>query len=506
MNFSRYTALIPIAFLLTACDPEHLDTANQCAAGSANIVRATFDDFSFDIADLPTGEDAKPYKPYFTDILKAMQLADGVTFTDDPVTVDDPTPLTAADKQALVDSIIAIVGEQLGYTITDGEITTVDNPLEFVEYLVASEDPDEQIGLFQIAKSQIEEGINSDDGFCRFRNDNIVFNTIDETKSIFVDPIQFFYNPFTGVYDYGITTLFEDDTTDETQAYSSGAAMEGTIFTKEGFTEPDIARQIATSENFETSLEIQERYTDKLFTSNFPDERENIGILLVNKSDTACDADAERDTRGNVIDATLVCDAGIPTKTIEKAVCAGVDGDPDDDIDPVDLTNKIKTTSFDLGTHPKLQGIKRISVETDYETEETRIYVSKYVITVLDSDGETEVADPTVCEQEAILDEIRDQFLAAIEDETKIDEVGQPDYLINNFLYNVEQGSNNPENLATLITVADPGYDTDVIGEYDENGFRLFDEDGNALGTTIEPVPILTFQGAAIPERKPPAE
>jgi hypothetical protein len=104
---------------------------------------------------------------------------------------------------------------------------------------------------------------------------------------------------------------------------------------------------------------------------------------------------------------------------------------------------------YSLALDDTLNDLKRIRLETDYETQEVRIYASEYNEAIYDSDGTTEIHDPTNCEKQAVLDE-----LAAL----------------------------TPGVGVRLTVIEDPNYDL------------IYDDDGNITTT-----PLYTFTGTELP-------
>lgn len=527
MKILRLPAALSALVALTACDPSFETTGNICASGSTTVVRAAFNDFSFDLydeADNPTTE----YKPLLEDIFTAMNLADGEMLEDDATDTEfteiNDNPLSAADKQAVLDELKTILRDRMGYTFDGDRIASIENPTEFIGYLAAIEDPDDQIGIFQQAKNQAALGINNNDDYCSFTNTNIRFDKYAEDdphtrlETIAIDYFNMFYSPFEKTLDQAVRTIFltnpdEDESLQERLEMDSASFMDAAIFNQFGYTEPDIRRstELRFDDN-ETRILIEDRYTNKLKTV-LSVERDHIGIVEYEKLDVLCDEVTDDD--GNV----SYCEDSDTTRVITKAACLGGENDLDEAWETIDLTDRIRISHIDLngGANPRLQGIKRIAIETDYDAEETRVYVSKYHAAIRDSDGSI-IQDPTNCEVEVVRDELQDLVRQAGDDTDLIDALGDgpngndganiiPQHILDRYKASVAAGDNEPLNVIVVENILDPFYDFNTEFEYDDDGNVLLDDNGDPeIREESDPVPLIVFQGVALPERKTPSE
>lgn len=505
MRVIPFAAITSLAVMLSACDPDYQDTGNICAANETVSVRSTVPSFEIDTT---LGD----YKPYFADIYAAMQLADGEALQDDPTDPADPNyvdnPMTAVEKQALIDSILDIVNSYMGYTLNSvtGSIESANNPLDYIDSLVATTDPGLQIGLFQTAKDQVASGIKANDGYCSFRNYNIKFDKTDRSEELSVTPFGLYYEPFRGSLQQEtiVSQIFnpDDEANKSVMTYGGVSFLDGSIFKANGFNEPDIRREaLVSDESQSTSFLISDRYTNKLF-EQFEDQVDHIGIVQYINTNTECEAN--EDTDGNITGYT--CPNGATIRPVTKTACEGGANPNDENWTTIDETNRYQINSFDLGSNPRLQDLKRVAIETDYDTQEVRIYVSKYNRAIYDSDGTTLIIDPTSCERQVIQDEIQEMARLAGNDEAAIDALPLPEYVI--AAYKARLADNDPNAIDAIsppITIEDPNYDPVNVYERDpDTGEYITDANNNVVFVeTIEPTPIISFTGVTLTDRDP---
>jgi|GEM_PF-1394536 len=419
---------------IAGCDPSYETTSEKCASGRDLAVRSTVTDFEVET----TGND---YKLLLEDILTAYQAENGAQLLD-----ENGDPLAdQAEAQTALDNLRAKIDEFLDYEVVNGEVVSANNPIDYIEYLINTTNPDEVIDFFVSAKQQIGAAIAADDGYCDIQNRNIAIDTLDNTQDLSVTA-RFYFDPFSQLYtqDEQITlteTDLGDNSTTRSQ-FTIFSQLEGSNFDINGYSSPPLVRQaITTNAELDEQLNIDDGFDIKLGQVEF------ISV------DTYCDADAEQryPTSPGVDPAEYDDCVGASPRPPQKDQCRGV-GD-----DSIDETNKIAFNTYALNAnYPE---IKRFRLETDFTTGEVRVYASEFVEAIYDSDGTRIIHDPTACEEQAVIDELR-----AL-DEASADPEGGP-YRVTRY--------------------QDPDYDI------------LQDDDGN----DIEPSPIITFQGTVLPERQ----
>ncbi len=433
---TRIILLVLASLLISACDPTYESTEEKCANVRDQAVRATVDGFEVLTAD-------NSYKLLLEDILTAFQAAVDAEYLD-----ADGTPLAdQAEAQVAIDNLQAKINEFLNYQVVDGEVISANNPIDFLEDLINTTDPSRVIDFFVSAKQQIDQAINDDDGYCDIQNRNIVIDSVDGNQELTVTA-RFYYEPFNRLYtqDENISYSVTDPMTSETESsqYTVLTQLEGDNFNKNEYSQPPLVRQaLIVNADADEQLSVDDGFDIKLGQVEF------IAV------DTYCDDDEEE----RYPTAAGVDPSGYDNCTTEtprapqKDQCMGI-GDGS-----IDETNKIEANSYNLNAD--YSEIKRFRLETDFTTGEVRLYASEFTEAIYDSDEleENVIYDPTACEEQAVIDELRDI------DEALPEPQGGP---------------------YTVKRYEDPNYDI------------LRDDEGNV----IEPTPIITFQGTILPERQ----
>lgn len=492
--------LLCSTLLLTACDPKFESTSDLCAAGEDAPVRASYADFEV------TREEKDEYQFYLQNMLMGMTPATGEEID--------------ADTRTALDIILAKINEYMDYEIEDGVVRSANNPLDFVEHLIASTDADKVIGAFEAAQEQVALGIEADDGVCNYNNDNIVLSIQDTDPDPDIDNGTYYkaiysltYTPFDRAFVQQAlvlqksTTAVDDPTERLLTPYTGLYQAPTENFRSAGFTQPALRQAIMNNNEGTESV-------------SFDDGRDiNLGQVQFETLNTYCETDkeyatidpsqyfaiADRDGDGkydgdlnedNLVNSTdfktcAVVYAGsthVPDVLVpRKDQCKGGVLIPNSTTVyyPND-TDRIEKRSLDLSTtNPALMDLQRVRVEVDYKadgTQETRIYGSKYREAIYDPvdhlivEGSTPyIENPTRCETQAVLDEFAVARLAA--------------------------------NLSATNLRVTPRQDPffDVIYETDEEGNYELDAEGNRI-ISVEPTPRLTFKGRPVQLEQPCTE
>lgn len=420
------TSLAVITFfvcLLSACDPDFQNTSQLCANVPTTAVRVGVTDFS-----VSAGGD---YPLYLEDILLGFEPEDG------------GASLTAAEQEART-FVLDKLNSYLDYTSTDGIVTAANNPLDFLEELIATTEGARVIGAFQEAKDQMARAIAADDDFCNYTNRNIVIEDTSTGDLLYVD-FNLSYNPFTRIVQQSVLATRTEDAllsaTDRATAPFVGFYQaDPDAFVASGYTQPYL-RQAIMNDTTETEIfNVDDGFDTRLGVMEF---------IIQNK---VCKPDDDAEKPGDL----EACDAGVTTRPVAKAQCTGDDSDPADDGE----TDKIAFNAYNVSSD--FPEVKRVRVETDYPTQEVRIYVSEYIEAIENpyaAAGEPAVIyDPTNCEKQAVLDELADA---------------------------------NPDTTTgvRLTVVEDPGYDIIYSGEGEDR-------------TETPPTPAITYQGTLAAERQ----
>jgi hypothetical protein len=487
---SSVCLILASCLLLAACEPTFESTGDVCAGGENTPVRATYTDF------LLSAQNKEDYQYYLRDIARGLAPATGENL--------DRTEMD------VLDGIKAMLDRYLDYSIDDGDVVSANNPLDFLEYLISSTDPDVVIDAFQQARSQLAAGIAADDGNCTYDNSNILIDLQDSDPDDGVnDQVRYrarlrtSYSPFPGFNDYveQIVVLQLDTTsTNDPLALQKGffsGAYRAYVddFTSAGFTQPYLRRSTMNSADGLEQLTIDDDRRD-LDLGRI--EYETFNPYCENRSDGSRDPSATNpllpDDYATCTEVYAGTAQSFVVRVPQKTQCAGgtdENGDPLTDEDGVaysDEVDKVELRSLDLSTtDPRFQGLRRIRVEVDYALDETRIYASKYREAIYDSDGTTVIHDPTRCEKNWVSRELRE-----LEGEdTKLTFVHDPNFDIE---YEVDEN-----NRTVLDENGDPVFK--VVYQLDEDGNIVNDEDGNPIILfNGEPEPLMVFSGRPLIE------
>ena len=359
------------ALILSACDPAFKTTADLCASGENGEVIIGLDFTDPDTSPYLTepGRNNGEYRLYLQDILEAAV----------------PTEVINAETQDALDAISALLNGSandefgLNYEMDAGLVTAASNPIDYIEWLMASTSDSTQVGAFEDARRQIGQGISSDDGFCNYTNRNIRFVDQDGASVLFSE-LNLSYNPFSLIVQ---------------QSFLLSELQSGLSAIEERQTVPYFGFLQADSDSYKTEgfypfrqRSILVNSPDKLRSLLVDDGKDiSVGQVEISTKNVFCE-----DEDGEVV----ACDVGVVTRVPVKAQCSDPDG--------TDETGILAVHS--LALDDTLIDLKRIRLETDYATQEVRIYASQYNEAILDSDGTTEIYDPTNCEKQAVLDEL----------------------------------------------------------------------------------------------------
>jgi len=611
MNSMKYTVLaLASVFTLLSCTPSHETTAGLCESNQNNSVSSNHISFkllvdsngvvSKEEQDLENSseQDDNEYKLYLQDVLNALPRTSTEVNISTP---DEGVQLTEEQTTKAIESMINLFNKAgLNYTVNeDGVVTSADNPIDFIEYLITSTDDEEKIQAFVDAKKQMAAGIKADDDFCAYRNTKIQLNLVEEDeddknkintlREVFAE-LRMRYDPFNLTFDQNIILADNITVLDSAIARRDQTPFVGFYrsdpedFKAKGFTPPtDRFSSLNSSDNTEI-YHIDDDFDDKLGqlefitfddfcykkkTKNGKLKLDDNGneIIKLDDDDNPITTDChpsifnklcyleesidtgEKDDDENPIyettqtyiedcddaqfdpvDAIKVCKIelydGLGNPVEIDVPLLDDDGNEvlDDDGEPIvnketkqgtincqkNQTSRISehdecsaetdtriSRSFDLllENDTVLSNVHRLRLETDYESEEVRFYASSYNEIVLratkpslDEDGIPEleengdpklvnvdqdienpdstdyIVNPTRCEKQAILDE-----LAIIEDIDATDSG------------------------VRLTAVPDPNYD--IRFEVDDDGKLV-------KGSEEEPIPVFSYQGTIIPDRK----
>lgn len=415
--------------VLVGCDPAFETSADLCAAGqNSEVIVSLADTNPYSVTAV---REDSTYLLYLQDIFEAAEPDASATLT--------------ADQLGALDEIIRKVNDasefNMQYQQSAGVVTASANPLDFLEELISTDDPNRVIGVFQDAKNQIAAGIKSDDSFCIYDNGNIRFVDSASDDVLFAN-FSLSYNPFSRIVQQTLLiSEVKDDLSSaasrQTAPYIGFYQAEAGEFKSKGFTTPILRQAILNNQDSTESLIIDDGNDNDL------------GQLELSTFNAFC-----RDTD----DEVTACPTGTNTRTPAKPQCDGTA------TDSIDETGENEERFIDL--NGAFSGYKRIRLETDYVNAQVRVYVSDYNEAILDSDDTTIIKDPTDCEKQAVLDELAEA---------------------------------NPGEGVRLTVVEDPNYD--VRFQLDADGNREQDADGNDI--VIEPVPAFSFLGTVIPSRQP---
>ena len=359
--------------------------------------------------------------------------------------MEPATALTGEDAAAK-SFIDAQIDNFLEYQKSGSIVTGATNPLDFLEAIIDTTDPDQEVEAFRIAKQQVASGIADDDDFCIYTNDDIrLVDTSADANTLAFAEVSISYNPFSKIVQQStlITSVRDDLNTSETRANVPYVGFYQALpqnFKAAGYSEPEIRQAIINDTSGFAQLSFDEGTDTKL------------GQILLDYNNEYCDDDRS----GEEITEWDDCPSGTVTRTPSTEVGGACDAE----------ANKLKENSFDLNASNT--GLKRLRVEVDYldDADDTsdaaaqiRIYASSYREAIYASDGSTVIEDPTDCEKQAVLD-----ALALL----------------------------TPGVGVRLTLVPDPSYDIEY--QTDSNGDPVLDSDGNQV-ILNEPTPVVVYQG-----------
>lgn len=516
--------LLCSSLLLTACDPKHETTSDLCSAGEDSPVVANYTSFQVD------REERGEYQFYLQNMLMGMTPATGETVT--------------AETQEVLDNILVKINKYMHYEIEDGVVRSANNPLDFVEHLIASTDEDKVIGAFEDAQVQVAEGIAADDGVCNYTNSNIELSIPDtdpapgpenDNGTYYKATYSLTYTPFERDFVQQALVLQQSTTSDDDSTerlltpYSSIYQAPTENFKTAGFTVPALRQAIMNNPEGTESVSFDDGVDQDLGQIQF--ETLNTYCELDKEHGTADPSQfvvsADRDGDG-VVDGDLNGDllvnsndykscaevyAGsnyVPViRTPKKAQCGatGVEDEQpsesgwfgdfldwvaDELAEPaIDETGKIEIRSFDLSSSDqRLMGLQRVRIEVEYKDEGNE----------LDDDERTNGIQETRIYgskyREAIYDpvdtlDIIPGVTPYIENPTRCETQAVLDEL-----FDVAQSG------VHVTARPDPNYD--ITYETDEDGEFVLDEDDELI--VIEPTPLITFRGRPVVLEQPCAE
>ena len=333
----------------------------------------------------------------------------------------------------------------LEYQKSGSIVTGATNPLDFLEAIIDTTDPNQEVEAFKTAKQQVARGI-ADDDFCAYTNDDIrLVDTSADANTLAFAEVSISYNPFSKIVQQStlITSVRDDLNTSEARANVPYVGFYQALpqnFKAVGYSEPEIRQAIINDTSGFAQLAFDQGADTKL------------GQILLTYNNEHCDDNRAGKEIANWAD----CPSGTATRAPSNEVGGVCDAE----------ANKIKENSFDLNASNT--GLKRLRVEVDYFDDaddatdaaaQVRFYASTYREAIYASDGTTIIEDPTDCEKQAVLDE-----LAAL----------------------------TPGVGVRLILVPDPNYDIEY--QTDTNGDAVLDFDGNQV-ILNEPTPTVVYQG-----------
>lgn len=421
----KLSVVISSAVFLIACDPAFETTAQKCAQGQELEIVIPVPDPKYQ-----TTVDADEYELYLRQALEVMEPATALTGED-------------AAAKSFID---AQIDNFLEYQKSGSIVTGATNPLDFLEAIIDTTDPDQEVEAFKIAKQQVASGIADDDDFCIYTNDDIrLVDTSADANTLAFAEVSISYNPFSKIVQQStlITSVRDDLNTSETRANVPYVGFYQALpqnFKAAGYSEPEIRQAIINDTSGFAQLSFDEGTDTKL------------GQILLDYNNEYCDDDRS----GEEITEWDDCPSGTVTRTPSTEVGGACDAE----------ANKLKENSFDLNASNT--GLKRLRVEVDYldDADDTsdaaaqiRIYASSYREAIYASDGSTVIEDPTDCEKQAVLD-----ALALL----------------------------TPGVGVRLTLVPDPSYDIEY--QTDSNGDPVLDSDGNQV-ILNEPTPVVVYQG-----------
>lgn len=465
--------------VLAACTPTFQTTEQLCQAHLPT--RQIVQNQSYEVL---ANEENSEYKLYLEDFINSFKglQSKSIDASGNPILSD-----LSADEEAVRDFILQQISADMNYTLDDeGTVESANNPLDFMENLIAAIDSEKLVQTFVEAKEQMSSAISSDDGHCTYSNDQIEFLREDDSFNIldqFSASLDLTYIPSAFVeidnkVDQTVLIAFDQDPTVETDDEIQFAALDRIApenFKESGFSEAKVRQIKVIHQEPPQILTVDEDYLESKYGT--------LGYALLNQ--TCLDDDEE-----NVV----TCPDGSITKEIEHPACFDLiddDGDSLTEHDEADERNTVISNSFTIGdgSNDALTDLQRLKVEVDYPNEEIRVYVSKFstaIYKALEDDRETEIPqgddnpNPT-----------REQLI--------YNPTSCESYNVSKDLFELQSEEDQENNVAVPAnSYEDPGYE--YIAQTDEDGEPLLDEDDNVIYTS--PTPLFIFQGTAIPERQ----
>jgi len=484
MNVFRNTVFTLSSLVtLLSCTPSFETTQEQCESFLPLTTLVTSYQVTANAAD-------NDYKLYLEDMLNSLKDAQTTSVSGAPL--DTPrTPTT--DEQALLDFIISRATDYMGYVVTDGIVESADNPLDYMESVIAATNPDDIIGTFVEAKQQMTLAIEKDDAFCNYQNTAIRFNQEVEgfnilsyfNASFFLSYIpSLVVEAANHIIDQSVfLTLVEADPDNAEATIETSFAGTDRIhvdnFESSGYSQANI-RQISIS---------VKNQSENLFADDDFDTTQ-IGTYAINDLNALC-----RDENGN----TVECPEGIVSRTPQHDSC---DGDlSSDEIEQIDERNILELNAYDIAGS-SFTGIQRFRAEIDYQNNEIRVYLSKYADAILRDgasliDADSSVIDAAIARQTLSLDEVDNSAENTTKPIVIINPTSCERLAVSQERYDsltTEEQDNFPNGLSA-IEVLDLGYDTTY--ELEADGSPTLDDEGIQI-VDVEPIPIYTFQGTAI--------
>tara|TARA_R110002072_G_scaffold45422_7_gene126380 strand:- start:1719 stop:3161 length:1443 start_codon:yes stop_codon:yes gene_type:complete len=472
----KYLLIFSTSILgLSACTPSFKTTAQECITFSpVRLVATKTDDNSeFKVsADSPTND----YKLYLEDALNSLK---GIQSKDSSGNLSSPI---SADENAAIQFILDKANEKMGYVLVDEAVSYSNNPLDYIESLIAATDKDEVIQTFIDAKENVARSIADNDSVCNYRNSLI--SMIVEDPEISPDAeggniiktvnaqLDINFNPFNEGLEKVVDKIILIST-DEPINEQSILDRQAKSFAGISRIQSDQFNAIGPSPSEIRQVTISDDQSNETFFFDDDFKELKLGQLISTHFNQTCtlrdeNGDEVKDSNGNTTQAA--CPAGVTTRAIVHSSCQ-------------EETGQIQKNAFTIAPgNPALTDLQRLRLEVDYPDNEIRLYASTYAEKILkagaDIDNYDPVSDviinPTRCEQQAVLDDL---------DELVTDE---------------ERNAAGFQGVR-LTLIEDPNYD--VKYELDEDGNQKRDDDGNLI-VDVEPTPVFTFQGTAILSRQ----
>lgn len=369
----RAFGILASAVALSACDPAFETTAELCASGNSApvIIGLNFSNPSNSPYTVAASRDGYPL--YLLDILEAAEPANNANLD--------------AEQQLALSNIKTFINDSaqfnLAYEQASGNVSQASNPLDFVEYLIATTDDTKVVGAFQTAKTQVASGIVADDSFCIYSNRNIRFVDENSQDKLFAE-LSLSYDPFQKVVQQ---TVIMSEVQDQLNSSNRRAVAPyigfyqaaASDFVSEGYSPTRTRQAILNNADGNKSLVIDDGNDNQL------------GQVEMTFRNSVCqDANSQ----------TTQCPSGTTTRPPAKNQCNGTADNS------IDETGVIETRSFALNSTET--NLKRMRLETDFSKTpvQVRVYTSDYIEAIYDTDGTTIIKDPTNCEKQAVLTEL----------------------------------------------------------------------------------------------------